>query len=113
MKKAGDVDVARVDGGQVVDEGVAEVEVGAVRLAGQLAQLRVAFALGHTHRIRRRVASSGGLLLLGGRGRLGLEFVVGALGALDEFAVQRAVDDNWPAALELDQHPRGAARDLG
>jgi hypothetical protein len=33
-EEAGDVDVARVDGGQVVDEGVAEVEVGAVRLVG-------------------------------------------------------------------------------
>ncbi len=46
-----DVDVGRVDGGQVVDQRVAEVEVGAVRLVGQLAQLRVALALGHRHRI--------------------------------------------------------------
>ena len=41
-----DVHVARVDGGQVVHERDAEVEVGAVRLVGELAQLRVALALG-------------------------------------------------------------------
>ena len=34
---------------------------------------------------------------------------MGALdGDLDELAVQRAVDDDRPAALELDQHPGGA-----
>ena len=37
--------VGRVDGGEVVDERVPEVRVGAVRLVGQLAQLRVALAL--------------------------------------------------------------------
>ena len=49
-------------------------------------------------RVRRLLAGAGGLLLLGGRGRLGLEVVVGALDrALDELAVQRAVDDDRPA----------------
>ena len=40
---------------------------------------------------------------------LGLELVIGALDrALDELAVQRAVDDDRPALLELDQHAGGA-----
>ena len=44
-----------------------------------------------------------------GLGGLGLELVVGALDRrLDQLAVQRAVDDDRPAALELDQHAGGA-----
>ena len=96
--------------GQVVDERVAEVEVGAVRLVGQLAQLRVALALG-----RRSTGSAGCLLAravffsLAAAVALACEVVVGALDrALDELAVERAVDDDRPAALELDQHAGGA-----
>jgi hypothetical protein len=105
-----DVDVARVNGGQAVHEGVAEVEVGAVRLVGQLAQLRVALALGDLHRVRLGLAAVGGLLLLGDGRDLRVQLVVGAPdGALDEFAVERAVDDDRPAAIELDQHRGGAS----
>jgi hypothetical protein len=65
-----------------VDERVAEVEVGAVRLVGQLAQLRVALALGHRHRVGRRLARAGGLLLRD-RSDLRLELVARPLdGAL-------------------------------
>ena len=106
-----DVDVGRVDAGEVVDQRVPEVEVGAVRLVGELAQLRVALALGDRHRVRGLLARARGLLLLGGRGGLGVELVVGALDrGLDELAVERAVDDDRPAgAVELDQHA-GCAR---
>ena len=43
-EEPGDVDVVRVDGREVVDHCVPEVEVGAVRLVGELAQLCVALA---------------------------------------------------------------------
>ena len=71
------VDVCRVDGGEVVDQRVPEVGVGAVRLVGQLAQLGVALALGHRDRVGGRLAGARGLLLLrdcrglGLRGRRG------------------------------------------
>jgi hypothetical protein len=88
-----------------VDQRVPEVEVGAVRLVTELAQLRVALALGDGDRVDRLRGRAGGLLLLGGRGRSGVELVVGALDrGLDELAVQRTVDDDRPAALKLDQH---------
>jgi hypothetical protein len=88
-----------------VDERVPEVEVGAVGLLGQLAQLGVALALGDRDRVGRRLAGARGPLVLGGRGGLGLELVVAALDrALDELAIQRAVDDDRPAALVM---PRG------
>jgi hypothetical protein len=49
------------------------------------------------------------LLLLGGRGGLGGQLVDGAPErALDELAVEGPVDDDRPAALELDQHARGS-----
>jgi hypothetical protein len=93
-----------------VDQRVAEVEVDAVRLVGQLAQVRVALALGERHRVGGLPAGASGLLLLRCRGGLGLELVVGALDrALDELAVQRPVDDDRPArSIELDQHAGGA-----
>jgi hypothetical protein len=53
-----------------VDQRVAEVEVDAVRLVGQLAQLRVALALGERHRVGGLPAGAGGLLLLRCRGGL-------------------------------------------
>src|SRR3954470_21466438 len=100
-----DVDVRRVDAGEVVDQRVPEVEVGAVRLIGELAQLGVTLALGDGDRVDWLLGRAGGLLVLGGRGRLGVELVVGALDrGLDELAVQRTVDDDRPAALKLDQH---------
>jgi hypothetical protein len=69
---------------------VPEVEVGAVRLVGEFAQLRVALALGDRDRVRRLLGRARGLLLFGGRGGLGLEVVVGALDrGLDELAVGR------------------------
>ena len=66
-EEPGDVDVGRVDGGEVVDQRVAEVEVGAVRLVGQLAQLRVALALGDRDRIRRLLVLGGGWTVVGWR----------------------------------------------
>jgi hypothetical protein len=67
------------------DQRRAELGVGAVRLIGELAQLRVALALGHRNRIGRRPL---GLLVLGGRRGLGLQVAVGALDRrLDELAV--------------------------
>jgi hypothetical protein len=69
---------------------VPEVEVGAVRLAGELAQLRVTLALGDRDRVCRRLGRARGLLLLGGGGGPGLEVVVGTLDrGLDELAIQR------------------------
>jgi hypothetical protein len=104
-----DVDVGRVDAGEAGDQRVPEVEVGAVRLVGELPELRVALALGDRDRVHGLVGRAGGLLLLCGRGGLGLEVVVGALDrGLDELSVERAVNDDRPAALELDQHSRGA-----
>jgi hypothetical protein len=85
-----------------VHEGVTPVEVGAVRLVGQLAQLRVTLTRDDRHRVRLGLAPAGGALLLGDRRGLGLEIVVGAFdGALDELAVQPAVDDDRPAAIVM------------
>jgi hypothetical protein len=56
-----------------------------------------------------RLFSARRLLLLGRRRRLALELGVGALDRLlYELAVERAVDDDRPAALELDQRAGGA-----
>ena len=108
-EEAGDVDVGRVDGRELVHERVPEVGVGAVRLIGELAQLRVALALGHGERVGRRRGGPLGLLVLGDRLRFGVQVVVGALDrGLDELAVERAVDDDRPSVLELDQHAGGA-----
>jgi hypothetical protein len=93
-----------------VDQRVPEVEVGAVRLVTELAQLGIALALGDGDRVRGLLGRAGGGLLLGGRCGLGVELVVGALDrGLDELAVQRAVDDDRPPrSVELDQHAGGA-----
>jgi hypothetical protein len=72
-------EVGGVDQGQVLDQGGAEVGVGTVRLIGELAQLRVALALGHRDRIRRRPGRALGLLVLRDRRGFGLEVGVGAL----------------------------------
>ena len=75
----------------------------------ELAQLRVALALGHRDRIRRRPGRALGLLVLGGRRDLGLQVGVGALDrGLDQLSVKAAVDDDRPAGVELDQHAGGA-----
>jgi hypothetical protein len=72
-----------------------------VRLVGELAQLRIALALGDGERVGRRLGRARGLLLLR-RGGFGLQLVVGALDrALDQLAVQRAVDDDRPTALVM------------
>ncbi|UUY05133.1 hypothetical protein LRS13_06280 [Svornostia abyssi] len=106
-EEPGDVDVGRVDGGQVVQQRVAEVEVDAVRLVCELAQLGVALALGQGDRGGRggRLgACARGLLGRGGFGDLDLEFVDGALDRVaDELSVDGAVDDDRAAMLELDQ----------
>jgi hypothetical protein len=100
--------VGRVDGGEVVDQRVPEIAVGPVGLVGQLAQLPVAFALRDGDQVRRRLAGARGLLLLGGGLGLGLQLVVGAPDRdLDELAIERPVDDDRPAAVELDQRPGG------
>ena len=66
----------------------AEVEVGAVRLVGQLAQLGVALALGDGDRVRGLLGRPGAGLLLRSRGGLRLELVVDALDrGLDQLAV--------------------------
>jgi hypothetical protein len=97
-----DVDVAGVDGREVVDERVAEIEVRPVRLVGQLPELRVTLPLRRGYRVRRLLVGAGGLLLLRDCRRLGVDVVVGALdGALGEFAVERPVDDDRPAALVM------------
>jgi hypothetical protein len=61
-----------------------------VCLVGELAQRLVAFALGGRERVGRcRTLALGGLLLLGGRGDLGLEVLGGARDrSLDELAVR-------------------------
>jgi hypothetical protein len=93
-----DVDVVGSTAGEVVDERVAEVEVGAVRLVGQLAQLRVALALGDGQRVRRRLLGARPVFSLRAAAALASQLVVGALDrGLDELAVQRAVDDDRPA----------------
>jgi hypothetical protein len=93
-----------------VNQRVPEVEVGAVRLVTELAQLRVTLALGDGDRVDRRVGRAGGLLLLGGHRRLGVELVAGALDrGLDELAVQRAVDDDRPSALNSISTPAALA----
>jgi hypothetical protein len=92
-----------------VDQRVPEVEVDAVRLVGQLAQLCVALPLRDRDGVGGLLAGAGGLLLLRRRGGLGLEAVVGALDrCLGELAVERAIDDDRPALLELDQDAGGA-----
>jgi hypothetical protein len=102
--------VGRVDGGEVVDQRVPEIGVGAVRPVGQLAQLRVALAPRQSDRVRARRAGTRRLLLLGGGLGLGLQFVVGSLDrGLDELAVERPVDDDRAPAFELDQHARSRA----
>ena len=80
-----------------------------MRLVGQLAQLRIAVALRRSEGVDRCLARPRRLLLLRRGGGLGLKLVVGALDrALDQLAVDGAVDDDRPAALELDQHAGGA-----
>ena len=108
-ERACDVHVCRVHDGQVVEERVPKIEVDAVRVVGQLAQLCVAFALRDRHGVGGRLADAGGRLLLRRRGGLGLQVVVGALDrGLGELAVQRAVDDDRPPrSVELDQHASG------
>jgi hypothetical protein len=94
----------------------AEVEVGAVGLVGELAQLGVTLPLRRCERVGGRLAGALGLLpLLGGRGGLDGELVDGSLErALDELAVERPVDDDRPASLELDQHAgRSGLVDVG
>jgi hypothetical protein len=104
-----DGQVAGVDRGQVVDQGVAEVGVGAVGLVGELAQLDVAVALGRRRGVDQRHGRLRGLALGGAVAELLRQLAVGALDdALDQLAVQGAVDDDRPAALELDQHAGGA-----
>jgi hypothetical protein len=70
-EEARGVDVARVDDGQAVHQRHAEVEVGAVPLVGELAQLRVAPPLRRGERVGRRLARARGLLLLRRRDGLG------------------------------------------
>ena len=99
----------RVDGGHLLDER-AEVRVGAVRLIGQLAHLRVALALGHRDRIRRRTVRALALQLRGRR-RFALELGVGALDrALDQLSVKAAVDDDRPAESNSISTPAARAR---
>ena len=73
------VHVVGLDGGEVVHEGDAEVEVGAVRLVGQLAQPGVALALGHRPRVGRLRTRARRRLVLASRRNLGLELGAGAL----------------------------------
>jgi hypothetical protein len=73
-------------------------------------RVRVTLPLRRGERVRRLLASAGGLLLLRDGRRLGVEVVVGALDrALDELVLRRSVDDHRPPRLELDQHA-GRAR---
>jgi hypothetical protein len=92
-----DCQVGGVDRGQVVDQGMAEVNVGAVGLVGELAQLGVAVALGRRRGVGRRRGRRRALALGGPVAELLRQLGVGALdGALDQLAVQGAVDDYRP-----------------
>jgi hypothetical protein len=84
-RRTSDLDVRRVDVGEVVDQRMAEVEVAAYAWSVRSRSCASRSRLATVNRIRRRLARARGLLLGRGRRRFGLEVVVGALDrGLDE-----------------------------